>query len=69
MTTKLLLVASIVCFTVISGKDRQKREVIGTLAGGGMHISDMMAQSIKIALKDWAIRTELEKQMYLSGKQ
>lgn len=67
MTTKLLLVASIVCFTVISGKDRQKREVIGTLAGGGMHISDMMAKSIQIALKDWAIRTELEKQMYLSG--
>jgi hypothetical protein len=28
----------------------------------------MMAKSIHIALKDWAIRTEIEKQFYLSGK-
>lgn len=59
MTTKLLLVASIVCITVISGKDREKRDI---------SIPEIMAKSIHIALKDWAIRTEIEKQMYLSGK-
>jgi hypothetical protein len=59
MTTKLLLVASIVCITALSGKDREKREI---------SIAEMMAKSIHIALKDWAIRTEIEKQFYLSGK-
>jgi hypothetical protein len=59
MTTKLLLVASIVCITALSGKDREKREI---------SIPEMMAKSIHIALKDWAIRTEIEKQFYLSGK-
>ena len=59
MTIKLLLVASIVCITAISGKDREKREI---------SIPEMMAKSIHIALKDWAIRTEIEKQFYLSGK-
>lgn len=68
MTPKLFLVASIVCFTVISGEGRQKRSVVGTISSGGMPIQEMMAKAIDIALKDWAMRTEFEKQMYFSGK-
>jgi hypothetical protein len=39
MTIKLLLVASIVCITAISGKDREKREI---------SIPEMMAKSIPV---------------------